>query len=206
MISVFLGILRLLRTKLIVLLAGNRLRHGSGLHIGARSTFWAPEFINIGKQVYIGKDVRVEANAQIGDYCIIANRVAFVGRHDHDFRTVGLPIRFGTWIGCRHARDPVRHEAVVVGSDVWIGFGAIVLTGVRIGRGAIIGAGSVVVKDVPEYGIVGGAPAKLIGMRFESDNVKAAHEIAMAAGRFEFSERGPAHWIVEVGDVGSVRG
>lgn len=59
----------------------------------------------------------------------------------------------------------------VVGNDVWIGYGATVMPGVRIGHGAIVGAGSVVTADVPDYGIVGGNPAGLIRHRFGADDI-----------------------------------
>ncbi len=60
---------------------------------------------------------------------------------------------------------------IVVGNDVWVGYEAVILAGVRIGDGAIIGARAVVTKDVPPYAIVGGMPAKTIKMRFPEDTV-----------------------------------
>lgn len=61
----------------------------------------------------------------------------------------------------------------VVGNDVWIGYNALILPGVHIGDGAIIGAGSVVTKDVPAYTIVGGNPAKIIRKRFSDQKIEA---------------------------------
>ncbi len=58
-----------------------------------------------------------------------------------------------------------EEKQIVVGDDVWLGYGAIILPGVTIGDGAIIGAGTVVTKDVPPYAIVGGNPAKVIRFR-----------------------------------------
>jgi len=66
----------------------------------------------------------------------------------------------------------------VVGNDVWIGYDATILSGKKIGDGAIIGAKSVVTKDVPPYAIVGGNPAKIIRMRFDENIVKELLEIA----------------------------
>ncbi len=65
-----------------------------------------------------------------------------------------------------------------IGSDVWLCDNAIVLTGIRIGHGAIIGAGAVVTKDVPDYAIVGGNPAKVISYRFPEEQRKALLDIA----------------------------
>ena len=172
---------------------------GRDLHIGARCRFWAPQAISIGDHSYIGKEVSIQANAEIGSYVLIADRVALVGRHDHDFRAVGVPVRFGRWIGGHDADALHKAETVVVEDDVWLGFGCILLTGVRIGHGAIVAAGSVVVSDVEPYSIVGGAPAKQIGQRFADSTVIAAHQSAMASGQFRFSERGYEHWIVEPG-------
>lgn len=60
---------------------------------------------------------------------------------------------------------------MVIGNDVWIGFGAIIIAGVSVGNGAVISAGAVVTKDVAPYSIVGRTPAKLIYMRFDEEQV-----------------------------------
>ena len=69
------------------------------------------------------------------------------------------------------ANEPIRSQplqtkgGIVIEDDVWLGFGVIVLDGVRIGKGAVIGAGSVVTKDIPEGAIAAGIPARVIKMR-----------------------------------------
>ena len=70
-----------------------------------------------------------------------------------------------------------RKLKLVIEDDCWIGCGAIILTGVKIGRGAIIGAGSVVTKDVKPYSIVLGNPAKKIGMRFSKKEIREHERI-----------------------------
>ncbi|ELA7570041.1 CatB-related O-acetyltransferase [Vibrio alginolyticus] len=65
---------------------------------------------------------------------------------------------------------------IVIGNDVWIGVNAIILSGVKIGHGSIVAAGSVVTKDVPDYSIVGGNPAKVIKYRFEKHEIKSLLE------------------------------
>lgn len=67
---------------------------------------------------------------------------------------------------------------IVVGNDVWIGYEAVVMAGVRIGDGAIIAARAVVTRDVPAYAIVGGIPAKVIRMRFDAQTVNSLLELA----------------------------
>jgi acetyltransferase-like isoleucine patch superfamily enzyme len=172
---------------------------GVDLHVGSRPRFWAPEYFEIGDHSYLGHDVCIETNCRIGRYVLIANRVAMVGRRDHDFRTPGVPVRFGHWVGSLLRPSPHRGEGVTVEDDVWLGYGSIVLSGVRIGRGAIVAAGSVVKADVAAYAIVGGNPAALIGQRFKSAEDVARHEAMVASGRFRFSELGYDHWVVEPG-------
>lgn len=172
---------------------------GDGLHIGRGCRFWAARGITIGRQCYIGKEVVIETNASIGDYALIASRVAFVGRHDHGTERLGVPIRFGPWVGALDAPDDVKSEGVVIEDDVWIGFGAVVLSGVRISRGAIVAAGAVVVRDVEPYAIVAGSPARVVSHRYANLQLRARHERMLRGGRFEFSERGYEHWVIEPG-------
>lgn len=169
---------------------------GDGLHIGAGGRFWAPQSIRFGRQCYVGKEVVIETNARIGDYALIASRVAFVGRRDHGMDELGVPMRFGRWVGSADTPAELRTEGVMLEDDVWIGFGAIVLSGVRIGRGAVVAAGAVVTKDVAPYRIVAGTPARAVGIRHADPDVRRRHERMMRAGRFEFSERGHEHWVV----------
>ncbi len=201
MLKILLATLRRLKTRFKVLTSRKIRSIGSDLHIGARCRFWAPESISIGNGVYIGKDVLIECNAEIGDYVLIANRVALIGRHDHDFRAVGIPVRFSPYVGSILKPSQYKTEKVVVESDVWLGFGAIVLSGVKISRGAIVAAGSVVTRDIGAYEIVAGNPAKKVGLRFKDYSSIQQHEASIQAGRFRSSERGYDHWIVEPGRV-----
>lgn len=188
---------RRLQTKIKALACRKVLSHGAHLHLGARTRICAPEKVAVGSNVYIGKDVHIEANCEIGDYCLIANRVAIVGRHDHDFSAVGFPVRYAPWVGSARFSNPYTPEKAVIESDVWIGYGAIVLTGVTIGRGSIVAAGSVVTKSLPPYSIAAGVPAKVIGQRFSDAAVISRHEAAIEAGYFSFSERGYDYCVIE---------
>ncbi|WP_309486927.1 CatB-related O-acetyltransferase [Bradyrhizobium sp. PRIMUS42] len=136
----------------------------------------------IGDNVYIGKFCSIQCNGSIGSGVLIANNVGIVGRKDHDLREIGVWIRDASWIGnsTRLTRDP--ENWISIGEDVWIGFGAVVLSGVQIGRGAIVAAGAVVTRDVAPYEIVGGNPARLIGTRFSPAEIEA-HERALSTGR-----------------------
>ena len=172
------------------------LTYGPDVHVGGGTRLWAPHHIKIGRSVYIGKEVSIEANADIGDYCMLANRVGFVGRHDHDLHQLGLPIRFANWICDEAVPAELREEEVRLEKDVWVGYGAILLTGVVIGRGAVVAAGAVVTKSVPPYAIVAGVPAKIVGYRFSKSEIPS-HELSVDGGVFRSSERGRRYFTIE---------
>lgn len=192
---------RRLQTQAKAFACRHVLTHGKDFHLGARTRIWAPAKVIVGNSVYIGKDVHIECNAEIGDYVLIANRVALLGRHDHDFRAIGIPVRFSPWVGAVNPPSPYRDEKVIVESDVWLGYGAAVLSGVRVGRGAVVAAGSVVTKDVEPYCIVGGNPARKIGRRFDDDPQITTHEQRIRNGTFVSSEKGYDYWVVKPGDL-----
>jgi acetyltransferase-like isoleucine patch superfamily enzyme len=179
--------LRKLRLLILTFGKGSYLKFGGNLHIGANVRLWAPFKLVIGNNVYIGKDSHIECNAVIGDHVLIANRVSIIGRNDHDYTAIGYPVRFAPWVGCK--KDVDINEIVYIGDDTWIGYSSIILSGVKIGKGSIIGAGSIVTKDIPEYVIAVGVPAKVIGARFTSDEI-IEHEAKIKNGIFEYSLMG----------------
>lgn len=189
--------LRRLQTLILVTGKHKFLRYGKGLHVGRGTNLWAPRSLRIGTNVYIGKEVHIEANCEIGDFCLLANRVAIVGRHDHDFSAVGFLVRYAPWIGSHRFPSPYSDEKTVIETDVWLGYGVIVLTGVIIGRGSIVAAGSVVSRDIPPYSVAVGVPARVIGQRFVDPSVIATHEAAICRGRFAFSERSYDDCLIE---------
>lgn len=149
---------------------------GSSVHIGLGSILWAPNHLSVGNDVYIGKGCTIEVDGKIGNYVLIANQVGLIGRLDHNYKSVGVPIRYSPWVG-----DNLEHlldGEIIIEDDVWLGFGAIVLSGVHIGRGAIVAAGSVVTKNIAPYEIVGGTPARPIGQRFLQEEI-VKHELAL---------------------------
>jgi acetyltransferase-like isoleucine patch superfamily enzyme len=124
-----------------------------------------------GAYSFIGSGSIIWPKVEIGPYTMFGPRVAIVG-DDHIHGKPGVPIIFA-------GRPPLRRT--IIGPDVWIGCGAILRTGIRVGRGAIIGAGAVVTRDVPEYEIYAGVPAKSIGQRFSSEAERQIHS-AMLEG------------------------
>ena len=164
---------------------------GAGLHVGIGSILFAPRRLVIGRDVYIGKFCTIECDGEIGDYVMLANNVGLIGRFDHDHRCVGKPIRHAPWIGDPDYRGAGRGLEIIIGDDVWIGYGAVVLSGVTVGRGAIIAAGSVVTSDIPPYAVAAGNPAKKVGQRFTDVEI-AAHEVAIY-GRILTAASTPTH-------------
>jgi acetyltransferase-like isoleucine patch superfamily enzyme len=126
--------------------------------------------LEAGAYSFINKDCIVYPSVTLGNYVLLAPRVAIVGQ-DHVIDAPGMPLPFS-------GRPELRNT--VLEDDCWIGFGAIVMTGVTIGRGAIVAAGSVVTKDVAPYAIVGGTPAHAIGERFVDGAARAKHDAMLS--------------------------
>ena len=141
---------------------------GRNFHTGLRVRIWAKNKLIIGTHCYIGRDSQIETNCIIGNYVIFGNKCAVVGKHDHNYQQIGTPIRLSSQIRDKDYSWKGIDEITVIEDDVWIGYGSIILSGVRIGEGSIIAAGSVVTKDVESYSIYGGVPAKKIKSRFDS--------------------------------------
>jgi acetyltransferase-like isoleucine patch superfamily enzyme len=173
---------------------------GQNIHIGKGGRLWAPNFLSIGNNTYLGKYVAIEVNVKIGNSVLIANSVKMAGRLDHDFSAKGYPVRFAPWIGNLSTEHPLRQEYISIEDDVWIGIGSIILSPVIIEKGAVVAAGSVVVKDVKAYSIVGGNPAKFIRMRFTPEEIEL-HERRIALGEFEYNPNGLKHSKIILGDI-----
>jgi len=151
---------------------GENVDLGSRFHVGFGSRIWAPSRLVVGDDVYVGRYSTIEVDGSIGDGCLIANNVGIIGRQDHDVWRVGVPARRAPWVG-DHPTDlsiPTHLE-----EDVWVGFGAVILSGVRIGRSAIVGAGALVVRDVAPGSVAAGVPARPVGARFRSDSELRDH-------------------------------
>jgi virginiamycin A acetyltransferase len=119
----------------------------------------------------------------IGRFCAIASKVRFVmpGANHADLGPSTFPFGiFGPpWDSTMDLvmGAPSRGDTVV-GHDVWIGYGALILPGVTIGHGAVVAAASVVASDVPPYAIVAGNPARVVRQRFSDDDVALLLQVA----------------------------
>ena len=130
-------------------LAGIKIGQGSRIHIGAR--FFYPGNISIGQGSILGNNIFLDGRDKlmIGDHVDIASEVMILNS-EHDINSEDFHATLGR---------------VIIGDYVFIGPRAIILPGVKIGKGAIIAAGAVVTKDVEDFAIVGGVPAQVIGER-----------------------------------------
>lgn len=166
---------RALNRKLAV---RRNVRFGADFVIGVGGHIQAPDQLVIGDHVNIGRNFYMACNGRIGSNVLISSYVGIVGRHDHDMKQVGVPITRATWVYSDAVNSNTPDNAIDIGDDVWIGFGARLLSGTTIGCGAVIGAGALVISDVSPYAIVAGTPAKQISRRFSDDEI-ARHEAAL---------------------------
>lgn len=120
-----------------------------------------------------------DAKLKIGRFCSIAPEVTILlgGEHHHDWVS-SYPFSLSFEEAKGLPGYPMTKGDVTIGSDVWIGYDALILSGVKIGDGAVIAARSVVAKDVEPYTIVGGIPAKRLRYRFSEPVIQSLLEIA----------------------------
>ena len=130
--------------------------------------------IRAGDFSYIGPNCCIGPKVIIGRFTMLANNVSILG-DDHIFSDPTVPIIFS-------GRPELKET--YIGDDVWVGAYSIIMSGVNIQDGAIIGAGSVVTKDVPAYTIFAGSPAKFIKYRFDDDKIDV-HQKMLKTNKFE---------------------
>lgn len=150
--------------------------HRDGLRVGRGVVISSPHGLRIGHSVSIGPRTIIQVDGEIGDFALIGMGVQIVGRNDHATDEVGVPVVLSTWVA---DRDPTPKDRVSIGRDVWIGGSSVVMSGVSIGEGSIIGAGSVVTKDVPPFSIAAGNPARVVRSRFPDPMQSQQHRAAL---------------------------
>ena len=153
----------------------------SRINLGQKAirAFFAKLFLTkCGKKVNIQKKTKFSHRCEIGDYSGIGERSFLYGKviigenvmmgpecvihaQNHKFDRIDIPM-------CTQGFQ--EEKPVYIGNDVWIGSRVTILPGVKIGNGCVIGASAVVTKDVPDYAIVGGNPAKIIRFRNQVEN------------------------------------
>lgn len=138
-------------------LRNNRMVHNAGSRICGHCSLSYPQYIYIGANSYINGGQIIaspHAKIQIGANCLISYQV-HIRTDMHNYKDPDQLIRLQGYT----ERD------IIIGNDVWIGYGAQIMAGVTIADGCVIGAGAVLTHDTVAYGVYGGVPAKLIGSR-----------------------------------------
>jgi acetyltransferase-like isoleucine patch superfamily enzyme len=133
-----------------------RFTYGDETSLAKNADIRSPHFFELGHHVSFGKNFTCEVDMRIGNHVLISSNVSIIGNH-HPFDDSSVTI----YNAPRNEGDVVE-----IGSDVFIGFGAIIVGTSRIGDGCVIGAGSVVVKDLPAFTVCAGVPAKPIRPRY----------------------------------------
>ena len=133
-----------------------RFKYGDEISLAKGADIRAPHFFELGHHVSFGKNFTCEVDIRVGNHVLISSNVSIIGR-DHPFDDPAVTIY-----------DAARNDDsfVEIGSDVFIGFGTIIVGTSRIGDGCVVGAGSVVVRDLPAFTVCAGVPAKPIRPRY----------------------------------------
>ena len=143
---------------------------GKNVYFGMKSDITGWENVYIGNDVTIGNNcnfMTTRAKIYIGDHVMFGPGVRIVtGNH-----VIDVPGKYMTEFSDADKRKDDDQDVIFKG-DNWIGCNAVILKGVTVGYGAVIAAGAVVVKDVEDYSVVGGNPAKMIKKRFTDDILK----------------------------------
>ena len=136
-----------LRGQLLIFPHGGRISIGQDCYLGDGSKIWSGESIEIGSRVFISHNVNI---------------------HDNNAHSIDPQLRYKHFLAIMSTGHPrentvgIVSQPIIIEDDVWIGFNSIIMKGVKIGKCAIVAAGSVVTKDVPEFSIVAGNPAKVV--------------------------------------------
>ena len=128
---------------------------GTEVNVESGADFLFGDTIEIGNRSGIGVDAWIRAELVIGNDVMMGPGVIIYGRY-HNYERIDIPM---------NKQGMGDYSPVIIEDDVWIGARAIILKGVTIGKGSIIGAGSVVTKSVAPYAIVAGNPSRVIGKR-----------------------------------------
>ena len=160
--------LRQLRNRSVILRKNLRDVHKTAY---VHSTSRVASDLRAGPYVFIGRRCEIGPLVAIGPYTMLASEVAIVGA-DHNWNKPSIPMQFAG----RPTQNPTE-----IGADVWIGHRATIMCGLQIGDGAIVGAGAVVTKHVPEFEVWAGVPARRIGNRFLESDADSIHR-AMLSG------------------------
>ena len=144
--------------------------------------------VSVGKWTYGGLNIlsfNETSKLRIGHYCSIASGVVFNLSGDHRMDSISS-YPFKVKMLKSQKSEAISKGNIVVCDDVWIGQNSIIMSGVTIGQGAVIGAGSIVTKDIPPYCIAAGNPCKVIKYRFNEEIIDSLLHIDFSTIDYEF--------------------
>lgn len=169
-----------IRNFIIFKLVYRWVRYGKNMHCQQNVKFSPGRKIIFGDNVGIGYYCFFQCDITVGNNVLIGSNSVFINSDDHIYDNVGK-------LMSESGRGDKYN--IEIEDDVWIGHGAIILTPSKIGRGAIVAAGSLVLKDIPAYSIVGGVPAKILKYRFTPEQVFEHETILINRGLLKGKER-----------------
>ena len=143
--------------------------NSSGIFIGKGSKIATDTFIGNGSRFNGKVVIKGNGGCRIGNYVAFGDQIILI-TSNHNTESVNLQYALAKKIGNKARKS--EKSGITIGHNVWVGDRAIIVAGVSVGNGAVIGAGSVVTKDVPPYAIVGGVPAKFIRYRMSEEQIK----------------------------------
>src|SRR5690349_6029279 len=117
------SLIKKIRNELLRKVVYRKYQIGPGFHSGVRVRIWGKQKVQIGRNFYIGRDSFIESDVVIGDNVIWANRVALVGRYDHNYQQIGVPIRLASQIRDQDYNWLGVNSLTVIEDDVWVGYG-----------------------------------------------------------------------------------
>lgn len=145
--SIKIGDNTICMAELLTSSVGGKIEIGDWCYVGPNTKIWSFENISIGNRVFISHGVSIFDNN--------SHSLSSSERHERFVELVTL--------GEHQIKESVRSRGIRIDDDVWIGFNASILKGVKIGSGSVIGAGAVVTHDVPPFSIMVGNPARNVG-------------------------------------------
>jgi maltose O-acetyltransferase len=128
---------------------------GVGLRVARQANIGSGQRISVGNNCGLARGLLVLGDVEAGDDLMLGPEVVMIS-YNHEYADTTVPVR---------AQGASESRPIKIGDDVWIGMRAMIMPGVSIGSHAIVAAGSIVTKDVPDWAIVGGNPAKVIKYR-----------------------------------------
>ena len=154
-----------------------------------RESYWLQDYVNdgrimVGAHTYFDSQItfglwQPEDKVAIGKFCSLAKNITILGGGEHfTTRATTFPmVLMFAKSRPEHLVDAKDKGTTVIGNDVWIGLEATIMSGVKIGNGAVIGAKALVAKDIPDYAIAVGNPAQVIRYRFRPKTIQQLNKL-----------------------------